>query len=330
MRVLVKRPLVIAIVGAVVVLVAVLLAFFALEGQSGGQALQMPSEATSAGKTVQAQSSAASEVAKAEMPAPTFDVVRIDPEGNTVVAGKSAPGVTVTILDGENEVGSVMANDGGEWVFLPDQPLPPGSRELSLLARDGNGNEKRSEDVVVLVVPDHKGEDALAVRTNREGGDSQILQGGARADAEAPVVIGTVDYLDDGSLSISGEAKPGSVVQLYMDNKPIGSATANGKGRWMVDPKEKAGDGEHRLRADMLATDGAVVARAERTFTRQAVAPMSGSTRVVVQPGNNLWLLARRAYGDGNAYTIIFNANKTQITDPNLIYPGQVFVMPNQ
>jgi hypothetical protein len=214
MRVLVKRPLVIAIVGAVVVLVAVLLAFFALEGQSGGQALQMPSEVTPAGKTEQAQSSAAPEADKAEMPAPTFDVVRIDPEGNTVVAGKSAPGVSVTILDGENEVGSVTANDSGEWVFLPDQPLPPGSRELSLLARDGKGNEKRSEDVVVLVVPDHKGEDALAVRTNRDGGDSQILQGGARADAEAPVVIGTVDYVEDGSLSISGEAKPGSVVQL--------------------------------------------------------------------------------------------------------------------
>lgn len=325
-----KRPLVIAIAGAVVVLVAVLLAFFALEGQSGGQALQLPTESAPAEKGEKAPVEATEEAAKAEIPAPTFDVVRIDPDGNTVVAGKSAPGATITILDGETEVGSVTANDHGEWVFLPDQPLPPGSRELSLRATDGAGAEKRSEDVVVLVVPDRQGEAPLAVRTNRDGGDTKILQGGARASAEAPVVIGSVDYLEDGSLAINGEAKPGSMVQLYMDNKPIGSATADAKGRWMVEPKEKAGDGEHALRADMLATDGAVLARAERAFTRQAVAPMADGTRVVVQPGNNLWILARRAYGDGNAYTVIFNANKGQITDPNLIYPGQVFIMPNQ
>ena len=47
-----------------------------------------------------------------------------------------------------------------------------------------------------------------------------------------------------------------------------------------------------------------------------------------VQPGNSLWRLARRSYGEGLRYTEIYEANKDQIRNPDLIYPGQVFVLP--
>ena len=50
--------------------------------------------------------------------------------------------------------------------------------------------------------------------------------------------------------------------------------------------------------------------------------------QVVVQPGQNLWRLARRAYGAGIRYTVIFMANRDQIRDARLIYPGQVFATP--
>nr|MDJ0980603.1 LysM peptidoglycan-binding domain-containing protein [Kiloniellales bacterium] len=46
------------------------------------------------------------------------------------------------------------------------------------------------------------------------------------------------------------------------------------------------------------------------------------------QPGNSLWRIARGAYGTGNRYTMIFEANKDQIRNPDLIYPGQIFVLP--
>ncbi|GJE56538.1 MULTISPECIES: LysM peptidoglycan-binding domain-containing protein [Methylobacterium] len=44
--------------------------------------------------------------------------------------------------------------------------------------------------------------------------------------------------------------------------------------------------------------------------------------------GDNLWQISRRSYGDGKRYTVIYDANRNQIRDPNLIYPGQIFVMP--
>ena len=53
-----------------------------------------------------------------------------------------------------------------------------------------------------------------------------------------------------------------------------------------------------------------------------------GVPSVTVQPGHNLWTLARQRYGSGTMYTQIFTANREQIREPDLIYPGQIFSMP--
>ena len=55
---------------------------------------------------------------------------------------------------------------------------------------------------------------------------------------------------------------------------------------------------------------------------------LPGDSVVFVQPGNSLWRIARRNYGRGIQYTVIYEANRRQIGDPSLIYPGQVFVLP--
>jgi nucleoid-associated protein YgaU len=51
---------------------------------------------------------------------------------------------------------------------------------------------------------------------------------------------------------------------------------------------------------------------------------------VIVQPGNSLWRIARRTYGNGVQFTVIYEANKDNIRDPDLIYPGQIFNLPKK
>ena len=51
-------------------------------------------------------------------------------------------------------------------------------------------------------------------------------------------------------------------------------------------------------------------------------------SKVIIQPGNNLWKLSRRIYGKGTMYTVIYEANREFIKNPNLIYPGQIFTAP--
>jgi len=73
----------------------------------------------------------------------------------------------------------------------------------------------------------------------------------------------------------------------------------------------------------------AVTRHHESPFARaEPVVAQEGDTVVVVQPGASLWRIARHSYGTGMRYTVIYEANRTQIRNPDLIYPGQVFVVP--
>jgi nucleoid-associated protein YgaU len=121
------------------------------------------------------------------------------------------------------------------------------------------------------------------------------------------------------------------MVQIYLDNKLIGHARTgkdkgDGKGIWKINPDEPVKPGLYSLRADQISTDGKVIKRVAFPFSRaDPTGEITDINKIVVQPGNSLWRLARSSYGKGNHYTIIFEANKDQIKDPNLIYPGQVF-----
>ena len=70
-----------------------------------------------------------------------------------------------------------------------------------------------------------------------------------------------------------------------------------------------------------------VVAVAKKEEPAPAVNPKSNGTHVV-QPGDTLWAIAKKYYGNGAQYTKIFNANRDKIKNPNLIYPGQKLVIP--
>lgn len=48
-----------------------------------------------------------------------------------------------------------------------------------------------------------------------------------------------------------------------------------------------------------------------------------------VKQGDTLWAIAKKCLGDGNRYTEIYNLNKNKISNPNLIYPGQVLTLPS-
>src|SRR3954454_585125 len=85
--------------------------------------------------------------------APTFDVVRVTPEGSAVIAGRAEPGAQVTVREGEHTLGQVEADQRGEFVLIPQTKLEPGGRELTLSAREANGPEVKSEQSVVVVVP---------------------------------------------------------------------------------------------------------------------------------------------------------------------------------
>lgn len=335
------------------ILAVVLFVYF----QSGDETeAPRTAEAPTSAEPVEQPSGAARQPEVATVP-PTFDIVRVERSGETVMAGRATPGAEVTVLDGDRVLGKVRANESGEWVFLPDEPLAPGSHELGLSivvsggatqsasAADPGGGPAtetlESEQVVVVVVPDAAGsgggqaaaqsEQAIAVLTPRDGeGVSKILQQpdeGGLADQD--LVLNAVDYDDAGAVVISGQATAGALIIVYLDNRVIGRVVADAQGAWLLRPEAPVVPGLHSLRVDRVDAKGKVIARVETPFSRSTVlTDVEDEGFVVVQPGNSLWRIARRSYGEGTRYTVIYKANKSQIRDPDLIYPGQIFVVP--
>ena len=272
---------------------------------------------------------------------PSFDVVRVEPGGDTVMAGRAKPGSTVVIMADGKPIGEVTADGRGEWVFVPAAPLKPGSRELSLEMRLPGGKSVASENVVVLVVPEPDKDiagrpaggrpGALALKMPRSGGASTVLQtpGGKAGESPLGLSVDALDYDDKGRLSISGRAAPGARINVYLDNGFIGRAEADAAGLWRLSPDVRIKPGLYTLRADRVDNAGKVQARVSMPFSRaEPMGETPPEPFVIVQPGNSLWRLARRVYGEGVRYTTIFEANKEQIKDPDLIYPGQVFALP--
>jgi nucleoid-associated protein YgaU len=166
------------------------------------------------------------------------------------------------------------------------------------------------------------------------GAAPRLLQGPSEPAAARPgqaprLGLDAVDYDDAGAMRFTGTAPPGAAVRVYVGERHAGDAVADPEGRWSLTPRQAPPLGRNMLRLDQVAAAGMVAARIEVPFQRDHV-PESvfRDGRVVVQPGHSLWHIARQAYGEGVRYTVIYQANRDQIRDPDRIYPGQLFTLP--
>lgn len=269
---------------------------------------------------------------------PSFDIVRVDPEGNTVLAGRASPFAEVEVKVGDEVIDRVTATALGEWVSTPIKPLPNGDQELSLAAANENEPAVISKQVVVVSIPEPaerqiaEVSEPVAVLLDREkAGEGRVLQAPGRLQGEGELALKLVDYNDEGAIKLSGEAPPGVPVRIYIDNEPTALVIGDAKGQWIATLDRDLPGGDYTLRLDQLDRKGETVARLETPFTRVTTPPVEGQSKVdyvVVQPGNSLWRIARRLSGDGFNYVYLFEANQAQIRDPDVIYPGQVFEVP--
>jgi nucleoid-associated protein YgaU len=324
-----------------------------------------------------AEKPAAQPPATADTSAPTFDTVRVSPDGDAVVAGRADPGAEVSLRVDGKEIARATADAAGNFVSMFDLPTSDAARALDLMTL---GPEAVASTDTVVLSPTAAPEPAAPEPAAPEG--AETASASAAADAPAPptaillsdqgatvlqgatqaapgaVSIAAIAYTPDGAVQLSGVGAPTATVRLYLNNTGVADALVAGNGTWVSVLRDVA-PGVYQLRADQIDAAGKVTSRFETPFQREtpealaaamkpaaaagvpvprsptepAAAPAAAPVApvsVTVQPGFTLWQIAREKLGDGVMYVQVFEANKEQIRDPDLIYPGQVFTIPDQ
>ena len=316
---------------------------------------------------------------------PSFDIVRVEPSGEALLAGRGKPNATVALVDRGRVVAEARTDAGGNFVMTPPA-LVPGDYALSL--REGQGAAARdSKQSVVVSVPVSR-RAQVVVAMAEPGKPTTLLSSPPQAAvpagtpaattankvtpsiAPSALAIRSVELENGSGLFASGTAPPGTDVRVYLNDSRVADVIAAAAGAWTVKVRKGLIAGRYAVRADSLKPDQSVEARVEVPFEVPAASSSTGdrsanaapktapSARLaaagpvvgsaaegagepsradvivdelkteIVSRDDNLWRISRKRLGHGTRYTEIYAANVTQIRDPKLIFPGQVFVLP--
>jgi LysM repeat protein len=242
-------------------------------------------------------------------PAVTIDTISYSSNGDVILGGRGQAGNFVRIyLDNQSIATSEIAVDGYWAVELSD--IEPGIYTLRIDELNAAG------DVVSRAETPFKREAAeelaelMAVETEAE-----------ELRVEVPTESAVVAKAED------EEAQPPAVVQVETETapeKPLAQAVTQVEVN--VQPEVAALDGQ----VEQSSNGGSAVIEKLPAETAPALRAPSKKFRVrTVQPGSTLWAIAKESYGAGIEYFKVFEANKERIRDPDLIYPGQVFEIPD-
>ena len=255
---------------------------------------------------------------------PSFDLVRVDEDGSAIIAGSAKPNSEVRLLVDGQELETAETDSSGAFAILTT--IPSGEKPLELQLEDVNDSNIKSADTV-LIIPNKEAESSGPKIIIAESDGKIIVQEqNDMAPKIQPLSLDTINYAASGDVILAGRASSEQIVRVYVDNKPVvlGEVT-DGKWNFEIPNIE---EGIYTLRVDAINNEGKVVDRVESPFQRVIREMEDG--QATIQPGFTLWKLAELKYGFGMRYVQIFEANRDSIKDPDLIYPGQVFQIPEK
>jgi nucleoid-associated protein YgaU len=246
---------------------------------------------------------------------PTFDVLRVEPDGSTVIAGSAQPNSKLEILDGDKVLMGTDVGDNGDFVAVLDNPLAAGDHQLQLRATDKDGKVTTSEEIATISIPKDGNASQLLAMVSKPGAASRIItapgvtpppatndatatdQASATPQAQAPATSDTPSApataaapadvrvnaveIEGDKIFVAGTAKPQSNVFGYADDKLIGKAKAGQDGHFVIDGVMPLAVGDHKIRVDVVDAAGKVLVRASVNFNR----PEGNQVTVAAQSG---------------------------------------------
>ncbi|MGX5722175.1 LysM peptidoglycan-binding domain-containing protein [Shinella zoogloeoides] len=191
------------------------------DGKQARATGEQPAAGTASSGDATATAAATQETAKADVtPAepsadptagwvtPAFDLLRVEPDGSTVIAGRGQPNTRLEIRNGETVVATTDIGPSGDFAAVFDHPLAAGDYQLTLNTKDDKGDTKTSEEVATVSVPkDGSGE--LLAMVSKPGEASRLItmpEAAQKAAGEVASAAGEVPLATGGQTVTGGEA----------------------------------------------------------------------------------------------------------------------------
>lgn len=314
-----------------------------------------------AGKAEQAEGAdAASPPAGTVIPL-IINIARIGPDGSAVIAGTAPPETEIRVLDGTAPLVTTQSNGKGEWVAVPDDLLGAGNHLIVAEMTGPDGQVIRTERGVLVELADSGAEkplvalvpmsddaaveilsapDQLASADIAEKpADSQESAEQVQAQKEVTAIlvmppeiyIGTLSWSAKNILQIKGKSNGGAAVTGSFAGQSFADVSLDEQGNWSTKISVPATQsGMALIQANLLDVDNSLILSTQVDVDlAQLNVGLDGSEMVIIRKGDMLWRIAYRTYGSGIRYLDILKRNARQINNPDLIYPAQVFALPD-
>ena len=252
----------------------------------------------------------------------TFDIVRLEENGDVIIAGKTIPNIQVDILDGNETLASVFSDANGEWVWISDNPLPEGVKRFNLKHFDGEDEFVSQQNIIILR---EKNNNSLSkILKFSKNSSIEIINNNAKI---LGLTLDMAEYLNKESLMLTGRTKPNTTVKLFFSGSFIQDSKSDTNGKW----KMKLKNFEFTDNNLIITTEieGQKIKLKTKIFEKIIDPNFVFEKEVTVKNGNSLWRIARKTLGGGVYYSEIYKNNMKEIENPDLIFPGQVFNIPN-
>lgn len=282
-----------------------------------------------------------------DVPGLALDSIAYDEAGEVTVAGRAQPGTTIRGYLDNAAVGDAAVAEDGQWRLMLPETVEAGVYTLRIdqLGPDGvvmarvESPFKREDRAALVAAMGTTAEPTADTPTSDAPGEP--APDARQPLADAPVETAEAAPTDDPAPSedvTDGQAEPAVTDTAEVETAEIDTAETED-----AQAPSEEGTSEDTTPAD-VPSDAVELAE---TTPQDAAEPQVETPEpqpepqpdpdaqpdpaisvVTVQPGSTLWAIARDQYGEPTLYVQVFEANRDKIRDPDMIYPGQVFNLP--
>jgi nucleoid-associated protein YgaU len=264
----------------------------------------------------------------------TIDSVDYDDKGNMIFGGRGPAGSKVQLyVDNKAHGDLTEINPKGEWTMASQVPIAVGTHALRADEIGADGGVKSRvempspffrEDPARVIAQKAPAAEPPKTTTTTTTVVAKDQETGVEVKAQAQVQVPVKDEPKPAEVAAAAPATPAEPAKPEQPaSEPAKPAEAPAQAA-AAEPQAAEPPKTEEPKPVTPQEQSATVAAAD---PEPAAQPVPNPT-ITIQPGNNLWRLSRDIYGRGVMYTVIYEANKDNIRNPNLIYPGQIFVTP--